>query len=87
MIHEFQGSHLFCRLLDSLSKLGILRSFSSVVMGGYGWITESVVHVDGGCGAFEDTECSDHGRRHSILWLIDFEVLERSFGLGAPVPI
>ena len=54
-------------------------------MGGYGWITESIVHVDGGGGAFEDTECPDYGRRHSILGLIDFEVLEGPFCLGAPV--
>ena len=49
------------------------------------WITESIFHVDGGSSALEDTECSDYWRRHSILWLIDLEVLQRSFGLGTPV--
>ena len=54
-------------------------------MVGTGWITESIIHIDGGSGALEDAECSDYRRRHSILWLIDLEVLERSFGLGTPV--
>ena len=49
------------------------------------WITESIIHIDGGSGALEDTERSDYWRRHPILWLIDLEVLERSFGLGTPV--
>lgn len=51
------------------------------------WITESIIHIDGGSGALEDTECSDYWWRHSILWLIDLEVLERSFGLGTPVSV
>lgn len=52
---------------------------------GYGGITESIIHVDCGGSALEDAKGSDNRWRHSILWLIDLEVLERSFGLSAPV--
>ena len=85
MIYQFQRSHLFRRLLYCLPKLWILQSFSLVVMVGSVWVTEAIIHIDGGSGALEDTECFDYWWRHSILWLIDLEVLERSFGLGTPV--
>lgn len=52
---------------------------------GFDGITEAIVHVDGGCSPFEDTESPDHRRGHTILGLIDLEVLERSFSLRAPV--
>ena len=52
---------------------------------GFGGITESIVHIDGGCGSFQDAEGSDNGWRHPVLRLVDLEVLERSFGLGAPI--
>lgn len=48
-------------------------------------VTESESHIHCCCGTFEDTEGADNGRRHAIEGLIDFEVLQRAFGLGAPV--
>ena len=85
MVYQLQRSHLFCRLLYCLSELRVLQSFSLMLNVGIGGITESIVHVDRGGSALEDTEGSNNRWRHSILRLIDLEVLERSFGLSAPV--
>lgn len=48
-------------------------------------VTESVFHVHRRRGAFENTECADNRRRHAVTRLIDLEVLQRAFGLRAPV--
>lgn len=48
-------------------------------------ITESVSHVHRRCGTFEDAECANNGRGHAIMRLIDLEVLQRAFRLGAPI--
>ena len=48
-------------------------------------ITKAKIHVDCRRCAFEDSECADDGWRHSILWLIDLEVLKGALGLCAPV--
>ena len=48
-------------------------------------LTEPIVHVYCRCGAFEDAECTDDRRRHAILGLVDFEILEGAFGLRAPI--
>ena len=52
---------------------------------GFDRITESVSHVDSRGRSLENTKSSYHGRRHSILWLIDLEILKRSLCLSPPV--
>ena len=47
--------------------------------------TESEVHVNRRGRSFEDAECPDDRGRHSILRLIDLEVLQGSLCLRAPV--
>lgn len=41
-------------------------------------LTQAILHVDGGSGALQDTKGLDHGRRHTILRLVDVEVAERA---------
>ena len=41
------------------------------------WRTQSVIHVDGSCGALENAKGLDDGRRHPVLRLIDLEILKR----------
>lgn len=48
-------------------------------------VTESESHIHRRCGPLEDPECADNGRRHAIVGLVDSEVLQGAFGLGAPI--
>lgn len=44
---------------------------------GFGVITQSVGHVDRSCSPLEDTKGPDDWRGHTVLRLIDLEVLQR----------
>lgn len=69
VIEEGEGGDFFGSLLNGFSQF---------------WV-ESEFHVHCCCSTFEDTEGADNGRRHAIEGLIDFEIAQGAFGLGAPV--
>lgn len=47
--------------------------------------TKAISHVHRSGSALENAERLDNGRGHTVLGLVDAEVLEGSLGLGAPV--
>lgn len=52
-----------------------------------GRFTESKAHIHRCCCALQYSECSYHWGWHSILWLIDFEILQRALCLRPPISV
>lgn len=78
MVDELQRSHFLCSLLDSFAQFRVWGILSTVSASGTsGVFTESETHVDRRSSSFQDTKGSDHRRRHSVLGLVDLEVLQR----------
>ena len=78
MVDELQGSHFFRGLLYSFAQFGVLSVLSMISSNrAAGVFTESERHVHSCGSSFEDSKGSDDRRRHSVLGLIDFKVLQR----------
>ena len=78
MVDELQRSYFFRSLLDRFAQLRLLHVLSMISSNWTsGVFTESEIHIDRCSSSFQDPKGSYHWRRHSVLGLIDFEVLQR----------
>ena len=91
VVEEGEIRNLRGSLLYSFAKRRILRpnAFPLSLLFACGGmvvvVTEPEFHVHFCCSTFENSECTDNGRRHAVMRLIDFEVLEGAFGLRSPI--